>query len=667
MLAMQTLMKTNASMNMTPRTIDHRTASPAPGHFRRGRESRLDSRRGFTLVELLVVMAISVILLGLIFGPMLSSFNFVTRAEQTADAQETARRVMQQVTREVKDAVRVSVAAGDILVLPQSEDERIRDTSKGVRHLGYINAYDERGRQHQLFGALLDFLPPDDTLGLHGGQLATPSVPQVTANVHTHEAGDGRTRGAEEPHNVIIRYFVGLQDPGFPHTDPGNRWSPRTGDAPVWSNSHIQTDVLGAGGGADNPYILYRIEFDAEDPAFSNWAIPGNPRTGAGLVINPNFFYDSAIAPNGEPYWENWKRNAVALTPVRNVDLVRFSRDANGVATQAQSTVTFTPTSVQNDAAVPATGLTGSPVTYLTKYGNWTGVQNDGSLTALGFSPPAVGVFPHITVYEPVEEGAGDYNLVYDNWETNRSSPAYPGQSRHLTWDSRNGAVMFKTGGQSASGDAQPIRFQYTLGPADPSNGWKFDLIEMAEKKNAIRPIPASLRPYVKIVPESTQITLTYRTLTQHEGHNETSVSTPSLEFQRTEDPVPKDTLERPAWWQGNPAAYPPGLPPHGKYFINPTDGLIWVGFSLAGNGPPHPIPLSSIPGPGGQMYYENPVLDISFAFQTNMPDDIVKVDYGTKSLLNTTLGIRMFDPSTSRPIVVQLSDRIAMRNMGRR
>jgi hypothetical protein len=41
-------------------------------------------------------------------------------------------------------------------------------------------------------------------------------------------------------------------------------------------------------------------------------------------------------------------------------------------------------------------------------------------------------------------------------------------------------------------------------------------------------------------------------------------------------------------------------------------------------------------------------------------------VDYGTKSLLNTTLGIRMFDPSTSRPILVQLNDKIAMRNMGR-
>src|SRR5690349_1190732 len=92
-------------------------------------------RSGFTLVEMLVVMAITVILLGLLFGPIISSFNFVARAQTTTEAQEAARRVLQQVTREVKDAVQVSVSAGDVLRLPQSGTAQIR--TDGVRSVGY--------------------------------------------------------------------------------------------------------------------------------------------------------------------------------------------------------------------------------------------------------------------------------------------------------------------------------------------------------------------------------------------------------------------------------------------------------------------------------------------------------------------------------------------------
>ena len=58
--------------------------------------------------------------------------------------------------------------------------------------------------------------------------------------------------------------------------------------------------------------------------------------------------------------------------------------------------------------------------------------------------------------------------------------------------------------------------------------------------------------------------------------------------------------------------------------------------------------------------------ISIHFAYQTNLPNDLVKVDYATRVLLNVSMGIRMFDPATSHPILVQLSDRAAMRNIGR-
>ncbi|MBW3622458.1 MAG: type II secretion system GspH family protein [Armatimonadetes bacterium] len=626
-------------------------------------------QRGFTLVELLVVMAITVILLGLIFGPILSGFNFVARAEQTADAQETARRVLQQVTRESKDAVRVSVASGDLLRLPQSDNAAVRDT--GVRSLGYIYAYDNNGNAYQLNGALLDFLPPDDTLGLNdraGGRLSSPTVPQVIqGSQHTHEAGNGRTTAAQGAHNVVVRYFVGLQDPGYPHTNEGDRWSARSG-APRWSNSHVQTDLLG-GAGVDNTYVLYRIEFDPDDPAFSNWAIPDPNFSGQGaapLVKNPNFFYDERTAPNGDPFWENWRRNAVVVTPTRNIDLVRFIRNDAGAITGAQSTVTFTPTVVQNDAAVPTSGQEGDSLTYVTKFGNWTGVQNDGSLTTTEFRPPAIGVYPHIVVYRPeTRNNVTDLDRVFDNWETDRSSPAYPGNSRIVTWDSRNGAVRFGFGVPDA------ISFEYPLSSRD--NGFDFDLLEMAQRMGKLPNIPASLRDNIRIMPESDVISLSYRRFEQHGDHpGEGELVDREVSFRRTKDPQWPD-VRLPGWWNlpGNPTSgqqSPRNLPEPGSYFVDPETGHLLLGFSIDGKGAPHPIPVGAVRDDmtPSKVIFDRPVLHVRFALVSNTPEDIVKVDYGTKSLINVTMGVRMFDPSTSRPILVQLNDKIAMRNMGR-
>ncbi len=47
--------------------------------------------RGFTLIEILVVMAISVILMGLVMEPIVQSFQMTRQAEAMADAQDAAR------------------------------------------------------------------------------------------------------------------------------------------------------------------------------------------------------------------------------------------------------------------------------------------------------------------------------------------------------------------------------------------------------------------------------------------------------------------------------------------------------------------------------------------------------------------------------------------------
>jgi hypothetical protein len=630
------------------------------------------------MIEILVVMAITIILMGLIFGPIISSFNFVSRGRITARAQEAARNTLETINREVKDAVQVSVSNGDRLILPQDPDPTVRTT--GVQGLGFIASYDGAGKAHPLNNALLDFLPADDTLGLHGGNLSNPPAPQATDPKNTTlEAKDNRVQpcvvsGSETcVHNIVVRYFVGLSDPGFPHTSSGDRWSPRTSSNPTWSNGNIQNSLLSSSN-ADNMYLLYRIEFDAEDPAFANWKL--DPKTDSAKIqtyiqqgilpegfnlsspfINPNFFYDNDTSANGEPYWVNWRRNAQAVSPVDNIDLVRFLPDVNN-PTQALSTVTFAPTVIQNDPAIPVPGQEGSPVSYVASHGNWSGIQNNGTLTATQTTPPDLGAYPHITVYQTASDRNGVNQLakVYDNWITRKSDPASPDNTRVVTWDSRTGTVRFAAGARDPSnGTVQEVQVEAF---ANTTNGWEFDPVAMAVQQNKLT-IPASLKSHIRIVPGSETVSITYPATSPIDAGGTTYPRTDI--YRRGSNTQLMDTAPQPADWDLSKGPYPTALPEPGSYFFDPETGKIVLGFPWPGpNNPQRPQPIPPM------VNGSSPRIVIRFAFQTNTPNDVVRVDYATRSLLNASIGMRAFDPSTGRAILSQLTDRIALRNVGR-
>src|ERR1043166_5284195 len=85
--------------------------SSAPGGTQHGIRNKMISpsfryrNRGFTLLELLVVMAITTILLGLIFGPMIQGFNLTNRARVQVLAQDTARQAMEIIQRDTANGV----------------------------------------------------------------------------------------------------------------------------------------------------------------------------------------------------------------------------------------------------------------------------------------------------------------------------------------------------------------------------------------------------------------------------------------------------------------------------------------------------------------------------------------------------------------------------------
>lgn len=68
---------------------------------------RRANRQGFTLVEILVVLSILVILFGMLFAPMMAGLDMATTGRAQANLQDTARRVAEQMRRELADAMYV--------------------------------------------------------------------------------------------------------------------------------------------------------------------------------------------------------------------------------------------------------------------------------------------------------------------------------------------------------------------------------------------------------------------------------------------------------------------------------------------------------------------------------------------------------------------------------
>ncbi len=64
-------------------------------------------RKGLTLIELLVAIAILAILAGLFFAPIISSMKIVNKGQMRIDAQDAARLSLEQISREISHAVLV--------------------------------------------------------------------------------------------------------------------------------------------------------------------------------------------------------------------------------------------------------------------------------------------------------------------------------------------------------------------------------------------------------------------------------------------------------------------------------------------------------------------------------------------------------------------------------
>ena len=58
--------------------------------------------------------------------------------------------------------------------------------------------------------------------------------------------------------------------------------------------------------------------------------------------------------------------------------------------------------------------------------------------------------------------------------------------------------------------------------------------------------------------------------------------------------------------------------------------------------------------------------VEIYYQFQMNRPNDVVKIDYMTRDLMNVALEVRLYDPGSARPQDTQLASKVEVRNLQR-
>lgn len=228
---------------------------------------------GFTLIEMLTVIAITAVLLTIIVLPIFQSFNLTRAAEAFADAQAQARFLTSKIAREIGQAVSVRPTNNLIATSLNSTSASLPNSSLVVQvpgPTGQITSPSGPLIEVVLPYTKLDLVPPaqgqdPNSIGPTGGTFRDPVTGKIDP---TLIAPKGQVSTPTTPGMAMVRYAVGLRDPLSTYNDP-------------------YTGLLMArAGGRDNLFVLYRITM-----------VP-YVNQGQGAVPNTALF---DVDPNGNP------------------------------------------------------------------------------------------------------------------------------------------------------------------------------------------------------------------------------------------------------------------------------------------------------------------------------------------------------------------------------
>ncbi len=641
---------------------------------------RRNKRSGFTLIEMIVVVAITVILLFLLNSPLLKSLQLTSRGQALVAGQNNIRTAMSRFNRELANAMEVHPRPINIWHYNQYDPnftENPQPTPASVPERLVVNetCIDLVLPKHRYYCTRLRHHLLDTEISPLAALDSCPRHPGSPLELQPLEP--------LQPEPVWVRYFIGLRQPGYPVNptplpDDGPPPGQPGNTLPHYLNGWLFQAVTG---NFQNTYVLYRAEFDPRDRAgpTRNWRLDAtqaiDPTTGSGTpladpaipwVPNPNFFYDPA-------FFQAWKIRAVMVMSSDNSDAIRFVRTNDGSTWRPEPMIRAAPTPWPDDSPQPnrpvgvvtsAGGLDpGSiaPVEYTADYGHWMGLQNDLTIpvppqlilsnTYPSGAPVADYRFgPHVRTY--VSDGMGGRATAFDS--------AAGVRNRLFTYDSRRGVLSFaihrardRNRNDVGLGDvSDPLAWSADVEdgsrlPADPARrAFTIHLRDDVSMRNdqplggISNPLPASFGAAVTTMGGVTFI----------------HVVPGSEVLQRVDNGIQLGEPLRRVGWSGISAVLDryvaqAELGPD-EYTIDYTTGVVTLSER-------DPSLLLLRPGAAEQLW-------VRYQFQTNTPEDAHRVSYSTRELMTVRMGVVHYSARGGEALPVQTSQKVRIRNMTR-
>jgi prepilin-type N-terminal cleavage/methylation domain-containing protein len=568
--------------------------------------SSIRKKSGFTMIEILVVIAITVILLGLIMYPVIRTFNLTRQANVMVMAQDTARNTLEQITRELGQAMFVYDNSNSPINFPVT---------------------DPKGNNvvlQALYGKI-DFVLPkmfmhcnnpdhDESKGSRDYERGDEAFPPCPVCGSTNV--EARPKEPLSQDTKIVRYFVGLKDPTKPRD---------------WVDE----------GAPENGFVLYRAEFDPYDTDL----VDRDNQTGEPILDDPNFFYG--------PHRDAWRKISHVVGPIKDVDDVIITLDDAGDHIRAVApSIRFQLTSVTNDSFEPAyiSDLAAEtpnavPTVFRSSYGGW------GS--SIGSANPEMFVISVIRYNKAT--GANDiwYRTGWSNGHLMLYK--YVGNSFTPIFD----ITQYMTSGTFSNPTPE---LAFTVDPVRGEVRFDFpdsDTISVDDIRAMNQNVAANWSSKTNPPERKYQIT-------RFQGISANSLYRPRIvpgsEVVIGPDMTPglRPDQIRMVRYERVPLAL--GNPGRNQYkidygFNDPTgENTGVITFSPAYD---EAIPETIA---GGQ----DARIEISYKYQLNQDGDIVIGNYLTKTLLNVTVGIRIFDQDSGRLCAVEVSNKVRIRNLMR-
>ncbi|OYT72044.1 MAG: hypothetical protein CFK49_04015 [Armatimonadetes bacterium JP3_11] len=245
----------------------------------RFRQVYRNKQAGFTLVELLVVIAITAILLGLLLIPLVQGFRLTRQGQIQAQAQDTARLVLNQFTNDLRRAAYVFDSADRVINIPV------------------------RNQQGQVVSVPMRYAVIDMVAPAYGDPSQESNDPTSDIPIGPNGEPDAEIAVPISPGRTIIRYFIGLMDNNNPYFNP-------------------DTAGLVEATTPENYAVLYRAEFRLYVRQGNQWVLNPELFDDINELFDPNFFYGAKRAA--------WRKIAKPIVPLGQVDMVNVTYDTNG-------------------------------------------------------------------------------------------------------------------------------------------------------------------------------------------------------------------------------------------------------------------------------------------------------------------------------------------------